>query len=460
MEDMSESGKWNDSVEVDYTPYIVAPSSTDQEATYYTTHVEPALLAALEPLDVEFFFTLTILHVPTVDDGVLVSPLIVVFTTNEHNFNIIRSKVESLWVRTDFQRYLVSISLGYYSASASNDIPHGQDATRTYHSHWKCGISIGWKDATATSGPILENKAGEYSAITCAHLFEHQENDCVSLKVTQPSFEDYRDLYKASVDYRTTCDYAHSKALDERSRIEWESRFNNSDNFVRRLDAVRHDTSEHYQMDAETASVIKSSYTVVDFCGRRCLQDYALLRLHSRLPDSIDRICDPLPPRGYLAELNWAKEPITVGSLRYDIQVKKRGASTGVTYGVIAGVYGVLKAGGAAAARKEFWALLSTSLYQFGDRGDSGSLVWTKDGEAVGIIIAGWTVMFDKPAVRAAILPNRYWDTKNIPFFRDEEGNIDFKELMSFVVSRPLCLIESLEMVLHDIGGDYQLWVP
>src|SRR5437667_5031586 len=189
MKDKSESVELNNSAEVDYTPYIVAPSSTDQDVIYYNAHVEPALLAALKPLDVEFFFTLTIFHVPTLDEGVLVSPLIIIFTTNEHNFNIIRSKIESLWMRTDFQRYLMSISLGYYSASAGNDIPHGQDATRSYHSHWKCGISIGWKDTTATSGAILKNEAGEYSAITCAHLFEDQENDCIGLKVTQPSFE-------------------------------------------------------------------------------------------------------------------------------------------------------------------------------------------------------------------------------------------------------------------------------
>ena len=117
----------NNSAEVDYTPYIVAPSSTDQDVLYYNAHVEPALLAALNPLDIEFFFTLTILHVPTLDEGVLVSPLIVIFATNEPNFNIIRSKIESLWMRMDFQRFLVSISLSYYSASAGiNDIPHGQ----------------------------------------------------------------------------------------------------------------------------------------------------------------------------------------------------------------------------------------------------------------------------------------------------------------------------------------------
>src|SRR5204862_6529444 len=103
MKDMSESVESNDSAEVDYTPYIAALSSTDQDATYYTAHVEPALLAALAPPDVEFFFTLTILHFPTLDEWVLVSPLTLISPTNEHNFNIIRCKIESLWMPREFQ---------------------------------------------------------------------------------------------------------------------------------------------------------------------------------------------------------------------------------------------------------------------------------------------------------------------------------------------------------------------
>src|SRR5437667_12560609 len=104
MKDKSESVELNNSAEVDYTPYIVAPSSTDQDVIYYNAHVEPALLAALKPLDIEFFFTLTILHVPTLDEGVLVSPLIVIFSTNEPNFNIIRSKIEPRGTRQDLHR--------------------------------------------------------------------------------------------------------------------------------------------------------------------------------------------------------------------------------------------------------------------------------------------------------------------------------------------------------------------
>ena len=65
------------------------------------------------------------------------------------------------------------------------------------------------------------------------------------------------------------------------------------------------------------------------------------------------------------------------------------------------------------------WALpeaLSTSLYEFSNKGDSGALVWTDKGDAVGIVIAGWTALFERPPVMAVVLPNGYWDTKNIAF--------------------------------------------
>ena len=60
----------------------------------------------------------------------------------------------------------------------------------------------------------------------------------------------------------------------------------------------------------------------------------------------------------------------------------------------------------------------------------------------------------------AVVLPNGYWDTKNIPFFRHEDGSVDFTSLLKFTVSRPLSLVESFKMVLEHVDGDYKLWVP
>ena len=115
------------------------------------------------------------------------------------------------------------------------------------------------------------------------------------------------------------------------------------------------------------------------------------------------------------------------------------------------GVHGFLKSADEATLRKEFWCLaeaLSTSLYGFAEKGDLGALVWTVDVEAVGIVIAGWTVLFD--GVRGVIHPNGYWDTKNIPFPRDDERKFKFNGILLFAVTRPLVSIESFEMTRYQ----------
>lgn len=134
-----------------------------------------------------------------------------------------------------------------------------------------------------------------------------------------------------------------------------------------------------------------------------------------------DEQFDELPEKGYLKEIIWENDASSISELNWDIHVKKRGRTTGVSYGIIAGVQGIMKSsqGG---PRRESWALpeaLSTSLYEFSNKGDSGTLVWTDKGVAVGMIIASWTTAFEDSPVKAVILQNGYWDTKNIPFFRN-----------------------------------------
>ena len=91
---MDDADASSDSVDKDYTSYIAAPLSTYPDTIFYTTHIEPALLATLEHLDLEFFFTLIVLHIPTLDDDLLVSPLIMLFTTNEENLISVSLKEE------------------------------------------------------------------------------------------------------------------------------------------------------------------------------------------------------------------------------------------------------------------------------------------------------------------------------------------------------------------------------
>lgn len=91
---------------------------------------------------------------------------------------------------------------------------------------------------------------------------------------------------------------------------------------------------------------------MIDYNSRRCLRDYALLNLIDRLPEAHVE-GDKLPEKGYLKEVIWENDASSITELQWDIRVKKRGRSTGVTYGIIAGVHRVMKSseGG---SRREF----------------------------------------------------------------------------------------------------------
>jgi hypothetical protein len=148
----------------------------------------------------------------------------------------------------------------------------------------------------------------------------------------------------------------------------------------------------------------------------------------------------------------------------YDKYVMKRGRSSGVSYGIVAGVYAVMRHSNTG-LRREFWVLPEakwSTIWQFNERGDSGALVWTSDGQAVGVILAGWTVMFDKPPLYMIITPSpeSIWDVRNIPIYRQSDGPLDLRGLLTAALTRPLSLIESFQMVMEDITEEFKLWSP
>ena len=451
---------YEQSDEKDYTPFISAPLSSNQYAIFYREYIEPQLISALESLNIDYFFTLTLLNVQT-DIELLVTPLIIIYTTS-NGVAIAKASLDRIWeVNANFSEFLVFITQGTYINAIDQDPPFHLNMYTSRHENWKCGISIGFHDKSATSGAMLENPRNEYAALTCAHLFHPHETKYIGLRVTQPSYEDFCLLYWRAESERQTCEKILHTAMTDEDKLLCEANLVRATKFLQQLERYDRTSFQNYQKDMEHAMVIKASYEVVDYNGRRCLKDYALLNLFDHVPRPHMRR-DDLPEKGYLKEISWENDASRVDELQWDIHVKKRGRTTGVTYGIIAGVHGVMKSskGG---PRREFWALpeaLSTSLYAFSDRGDSGSLVWTNDGVAVGIIIAGWTATFEHPPVQALILPHRYWDTKNIPFFRNEDGSIDFTGLLMHTVSRPLSLVQSFKMVIDDVGSGYKLWVP
>lgn len=96
--------------ERDYTPFISAPSSSNEYAIFYREHIEPQLISALNDLDINFFFTLNLLNVPT-DSEVVISPLIIVYTSSE-GVAIVKESLDQVWKANNFSEFLVSITHG------------------------------------------------------------------------------------------------------------------------------------------------------------------------------------------------------------------------------------------------------------------------------------------------------------------------------------------------------------
>ena len=455
----------DEQLEFDYDPhpFISAPLSSQPESQFYTTNIEPVLLETLSRLDINFFFTMTFFNLPISSSETVSAPLIIIYTSSSEDISAIHSALVPIWHQnTAFGRYLVFIAVGRYSMTTTS-LPSGVSSYQEIHDDWKCGISIGHKTISATAGAVLEDSNGKFYSLTVAHLFKGSTNNCLGLEITQPSYEDYLGL----VAYAKRAKRIYQSRVERLGTGDEEILLKLQTETIRvdQLEATSHDTAEAYHAShMKVARVVKSGYKRMIYNSRPCLLDYALCKLDTRKAEKGHGFFDPLPEGDFLKSLDWASDATEIGTLMYDKYVMKRGRSTGVTYGIVAGVYSVMRHSDTG-VRREYWVLpeeKSRSLWEFSKHGDSGALVWTSDGKAVGMVLAGWTVMFDKPPLHMIItpLPEEIWDVGRIPLYRQSDGSLDFGELLTLAVTRPITLIESLQMVMEDIAGEFKLWSP
>ena len=230
-------------------------------------------------------------------------------------------------------------------------------------------------------GCNLGRSQREVLPLTVAHLFKGSENNCLGLEVSQPSYEDYLNLVAHAQHAKRICQ-RHVERLetgDEEILLKLQTATTRVDQLL----DTSHDTPESYHdSDMKVARVVKSGYKKMLYNARPCLLDYALCKLETRKPKQGDQFYDPLPPPGYLRSIDWATDATEIGTLMYDKYVMKRGRSTGVTYGIVAGVYSMMRHSNTD-VRREFWVIpedKSTTLWQFTEKGHSGALVRTSDG--------------------------------------------------------------------------------
>jgi hypothetical protein len=114
--------------------------------------------------------------------------------------------------------------------------------------------------------------------------------------------------------------------------------------------------------------------------------------------------------------------------------------------------------------REEIWVLQdawATVSYAFAEPSDSGSVVTTINGDAVGIVLGGWTCINQNISMVVKKNGHLEWDLLRIPHLRKEDGTLDLTGKLTFGVTRPLVVVMDLQMIIASfrIKG-LELWVP
>jgi len=145
--------------------------------------------------------------------------------------------------------------------------------------------------------------------------------------------------------------------------------------------------------------------------------------------------------------------------LKADTIVGKQGRETGITYGMVAGTHALYRHAGK--LREEFWVLQDACAYAFAEHGDSGSLVTTISGDAVSIILGGWTSINQNITMVVKNNGHLEWDLLQIPRLRKDDGTLDLTGKLTFGVTRPLTIVMDLQMIIANFSIEgLELWVP
>ena len=160
--------------------------------------------------------------------------------------------------------------------------------------------------------------------ITASHIFK--DGDDSDAMVTQPDAYQYHELIKSLQEKERKIRERKrlAKTHDMRTRIDKEL-----------LDAKLFLAEIESHTDFEFGQLERREEAAVDYKGRRCVADWAVFKVNKRGPSPAD--WDYIGPEGgFLGTLEW-DSCSEIGELAYDLYVRKNGAQSGMTFGLVAG---------------------------------------------------------------------------------------------------------------------------
>ena len=422
---------WDDSEDELFPDITIrAPRSDEEYTRRYNENIKTSLLQYLDSSISEFFVVLVIVVCPGKDD----IPAVLII----HDAEIDEPLPDLTELQIEDTEY---DDFAFILAEGDADICAGEIAipyNRIYQTHAVSGSSIEAK-LCGTVGLFIEESDDKYVGITCAHV---AGSTTEQLDVLGPNLEDFGIYVAAMREEKLECEKEIAESRNSNMKYERTKLLDFIKSELQIIELLA-GTDEETVNNIRLGKVRTSECEIVNFRGRQCFADWAIFEVEaSRFP-----LGGPVmvwaPRRGVLSTIPWKKAK-SIGPLALDLKVRKMGAETGLTHGIVGGIYGGIKKMGKLC--EEYWVIQEkdTNNNPFADTGDSGSSVISSDGQIVGVVYA-------KRAIREIrIVCDRKTKIPDLLRIKETRGQELDEDVYSVVfLGQRFILIESMEMVLE-----------
>jgi hypothetical protein len=299
------------------------------------------------------------------------------------------SKRETTPAITSLPTSVRESGLGVVVCHVKTDFGLSENTSRTLpRPQLVTGLAVGSEEnkGLTTLGCMVCKKDGSgYIAVTSGHLVDKGK---VGSIITQPSMEHFvaelGDLRERVSEYAADIERAKSSAVRDRLSIaqgKVEQQIKSVEQFIGRSD-------DETWLKLKAGTLTKRELTTEKFGGVRRIVDYLMFNVDEKRVPGGDLWEFAKPAEGLLRKGAWATLR-DWGSLEFDDAVRKNGAATGYSFGVVAGVTTSLKLIDKRRTR-EFFIMRETEFETnpFAKPGDSGSAIINRKGELVGFVTA------------------------------------------------------------------------
>ena len=271
--------------------------------------------------------------------------------------------------------------------------------------------------STAMSSIVLDSPINDDDndikviGVTAGHMF----NDCVddTPVVTQPAHVDYKESIKDLKLKLRKIQERRNRAHQKQTREKIDRELWDANMFLAEFES---------HTEFEFGSLDYYEEIVTDYKNRRCICDYAIFNVERRFPARQDYDFDN-PTTGYLGSIEWA--PFNgIGEIMHDQYVRKNGAQSGLSFGVVGGCIAGVKCFDKPweEETEEFWVVKERYWMeaQFAESGDSGSLLITNEGKGVAMVIGAYEIT----QISLVTDEKGIIDMQYMRDHRDEDGNV------------------------------------